>query len=167
MADNNELRLDVEGNDVITDAIMTLINQYPAMGSTDEISFSMLDENNGIAMYPVSGAIIQSERISITGHVHQECAYPFFVIFRSAGLSEERKMYIKEWLDNLGRWLEKQQIKVGTATHKLAEYPELTGGRRFKWIGRKSPAAPNTVNPNGSEDWVISMAAVYECDYYR
>lgn len=165
--EQKQVRYDIDGYDVVTAALRELINQYPGISAGDEITFSVLGEDSGKAMFPVSGAIIETEKESITGHVTQVCLYPFYVIYRAGGLSENRKATVKEWLDNLGRWLEKLPIKISDTEYVLAEYPELTGDREFLSINRQSPGYLDNVNDNQSEDWVISISARYQNEFDR
>lgn len=165
MADKKEVKYDVDGYDVVTSAILELINQYPALTEGDEITFSVLDEDRGKAMFPISGGVIETEKESITGHVTQICLYPFYVIYRAAGLTEARKAAVKEWLDNLGRWLEKQPITVSGEGYLLEAYPELTGNRYFKSIDRQTPAYLDSTNENKSENWAIYISARYQNEF--
>lgn len=120
----------------------------PAFSDGDEITFSTLNENDGKAMFPVSGAIIETEKESITGHVNQVCLYPFYVIYRQALLTENRKADIKEWLDTLGKWLEMQPVTINGENCTLSEYPPLTGNREFLSIDRQTPAYLDSTNDN-------------------
>lgn len=167
MAEDKQVKYDIDGFDVVTVAIRELINQFPALSDGDEITFSTLDDTSGKAMFPISGAVIESEREGITGHVTQVCLYPFTVIYRASGTSQNRKANIKEWLDNLGKWLEKQSITIKDTTYKLDEYPTLTGNRKFLSIDRQTPGYLNNVNENKSEDWAISISARYQNDFDR
>ncbi len=167
METEKQVKYDVDGYDVITTALMELINQYPALQKGDEVTFSVLDEDSGKAMFPVSGAIIESEKKTITGKVTEVCLYPFYVIYRAAGLLEDRKVAVKEWLDNLGKWLEGKDISVNGETFKLSEYPRLTGSRTFLSISRQTPAYLDTVNENKSENWAIHITARYQNEYKR
>ena len=106
-----QITYDVDGYDVITDALQTLINQYPALDG-DVIKFSTLGNESGKAMFPVSGAVVESEKENIIGHVTQVCLYPFYIIYRESGLTEENRAKVKEWLDNLGKWLERKEITI-------------------------------------------------------
>ena len=102
------VKYDIDGFDVITTALQELVNQFPELREREtKLHFSTLDDASGKAMFPVSGAVIESEKESITGHVTQVCLYPFCVICRASGTKPKRKADIKEWLDNLGKWLEK------------------------------------------------------------
>lgn len=165
--EKNEKKYDIDGYDILTVAIKDLINQYPALSDEDEITFSELDENSGKAMFPLSGAAIEEEHTFITGEVKQICAYPFMIIYRAAGPSENRKTAIKEWLDNLGRWLEKQTITINGEARRLETYPTLTKGRKFTTISRNSPAYLDSVEANNSENWAISIIARYKNEFER
>lgn len=168
MADETQnVTYDVEGFDVLTTAIRELVNEYPGLSAGDEITFSTLGEDRGKAMFPVSGAVVESERISVTGKVLQVCLYPFYVVYRAAGLSENRKAAVKEWLDNLGRWLERQTIIVSGVSHTLDAYPTLTGSRKFTSIDRKTPAHLDSIEANNAENWAIYITARYKNEFYR
>lgn len=168
MADDKKpVKYDIDGFDVVTTALRELINQYPALSDGDEITFSMLDDASGKALFPVSGSVIETEKESITGHVTQVCLYPFCIIYRASGLSENRKANVKEWLDNLGKWLEKQEVTIKNVTYKLEEYPVLTGNRKFLSIDRQTPAYLDSTNENKSENWAINISARYQNDFDR
>ncbi len=162
MAEEKTVKFDVDGYDVITTAIRELVNQYPALSKGDEIAFAILDEDSGKAIFPTSGAVIEAEKTDIIGNVTQTCLYPFYVIYRAGGLSEERKAAVKEWLDNLGKWLEKQKINVNGAEYRLSEYPLLSDNRKFLGISRQTPAHLDSINENQSENWVIQISARYQ-----
>lgn len=167
MAEEKQIRYDVDGFDIITTAIRELINQFPGLQSGDEITFSVLGEDSGKAMFPVSGAVIETEKEGITGHINQVCLYPFYVIYRAGGLSENRKAAVKEWLDNLGKWIERQEITIDEVTYRLEEYPPLTGNRKFLSIVRQTPGYLDTINENNSENWAIYITARYRNEFDR
>lgn len=162
-----EKKYDLDGQEVITDALMKLINRYPGLSSEDTIKFSILGEDNGKAIFPVSGAMVETEKNTITGKVIQECLYPFYVIYRAAGLSEQRKASVKEWLDNLGKWLERQKIVVNNTEYRLDDYPSLTGERKFLSIKRNTPSYLDSTNENMSENWAIYISARYQNIFYK
>ena len=146
---------------------MDLLNQYPGLSKNDEISFSTLGEDKGKAIFVSSGPAVEQERKSITGVVHQRCAYPFQLVYRASGLSESRKANVKEWMDNLGRWLEKQTVTINGTAYTLEDYPPLTGSRKFTEFRRTSPAYLAGVEENKAENWVISITARYENTFKR
>lgn len=158
---------DVDGYDVITTAIRELVNQYPGLVTGDEVTFSTLSEDSGKALFPVSGAVIETEKTSVTGKVLQVCAYPFYVVYRAAGLSENRKAGVKEWLDNLGRWLEQQTVTINGMAYKLAELPALTDGRKLRRFQRRTPAHLDSIEANNAENWAIYLTAQYQNEFYR
>ncbi len=162
-----EVKYDVDGHEAITAALRELVNQYPGLASGDEITFSVLSEDSGKAIFPVSGAIIETEKRYILGDVRQVCLYPFYVVYRAAGLSENRKASVKEWLDNLGRWLEGQKVNINDAEHQLSGYPALSDNRRFLSISRQTPAYLSATNDNNSEDWVVYISARYQNDFTK
>lgn len=165
--EKKEVRYDIDGYEVVTAALRELLNQYPGLSPGDEIAFSALGEDSGKAMFPVSGAMIETEKESITGHVTQVCLYPFYVIYRAAGLSENRKAAVKEWLDSIGRWMERQSITVNGTEYHLKEYPSLTGNRKFLTISRQTPAYLDSTNDNKSENWAIYISARYQNEFNR
>ena len=156
----NKIKYDVEGYDVLTSALLELLNSYP--GKEEDIGFSTLSEDGGIAMFPVSGAVVETETEDVVGNINQVCLYPFFVIYRASGLSENSKVAAKEWLDNLGAWLEKQPVTINGSEYWLDEYPPLTKGRKILSVERQSPGYLDKTNENGAEDWAIYISARYE-----
>lgn len=155
-----EIKYDLDGFDSITAALRSLVNQYPALPDGDEITFAVLSEDGGKAIIPLSDSVIVTETEDITGHVTQECSYTFAVVYRGAGLSENRKAAVKEWLDDLGRWLERQEILVNDVGYRLEEYPTI-GSRYITKINRISQANLDSVEENKSENWAISINARY------
>ena len=162
-----EIRYDLNGIPVITDALISLLNKYPGLTDMDEITFADLDEDGGITIVPISGAVIETEKTDITDHVTQVCLYPFYVIYREKDLSERRKIKTKEWLDNLGMWLERQIVTINNTEYQLKEYPDLTGDRKFLSIERQSPAYLDKNEEDATEDWVIYISARYQNEFDR
>lgn len=154
-----KVRYDVDGYDVLTSALLNLLNAYP--GKEDDVGFSTLSEDGGIAMFPISGAVVETETEDVVGNKNQVCLYPFYVIYRASGLSENSKVMAKEWLDNLGRWLEKQPVTINGVEYALDEYPVLTKSRKILSIERQSPGYLDNTNENGAEDWAIYISARY------
>ena len=122
MADERRIiGYDVDGYDVITSAVMDLLNNYPGLEENDEIRFSVLDLSSGKAMFPSAGAVITMERISITDHVVQECQYPFSVVNRAAVTDEE----ISSALSSLHA--QEKQVKKGQALLQAGDVTEKLG----------------------------------------
>lgn len=167
MAEKKQVKYDIDGYEAVTSALRELLNQYPGLSEDDEIAFSTLGEDSGKAMFPASGAVIETERQSVTGKVTEVCLYPFYVIYRASGLNENRKARVKEWLDNLGKWLEQKKVTIDGTEYKLSEYPPLTHSREFLSISRQTPAYLDTVNENQSENWAIYISARYKYEYHK
>lgn len=160
-----EVKYDIDGQEIVTTALMELVNQYPGLTDGDYIQYATLGDSKGKALFPTSGSAIKTEVKDITGHVEQSCDYPCIVIYRASGLSESRKEKVKEWLDNLGRWLERQPIVLDGTEYQLTEYPTLTRGREFKTIQRVSPSYLDSINEDKAENWAINITATYKNEY--
>lgn len=158
--------IDVEGSDIVSTALMTLLNTFPGLGKK-KIAFSTLAETSGIGFFPTQGAVLLTNMESITGHVRQTCAYPFNIVYRAALKTEKQKLRVKEFLDELGRWLECQPITLNDTEYKLSAYPNLEKGRKIKTISRTTPAFLERAYEDGVEDWTIRLTLRYEADYYK
>lgn len=167
MAEEKQVKYDIDGYEAVTSALRELLNQYPNLSEGDEIAFSTLGEDSGKAMFPISGAVVETEKRTVTGKVTKVCLYPFYVIYRASGLSENRKAKVKEWLDTLGKWLEQQKVLIDGTEYQLGEYPPLTDGRKFLSIERQTPSYLDTVNENQSENWAIYISARYQYEYRK
>ena len=165
MNENNNTTYDMDSYDVVTTAILELINEYPGLPTGDEIAFNTLSADAGKAMFPGVGAIVVSERKYITGQTEQVCSYPFYVIYRGSGLSQSRRAAVKEWLDNLGRWLGKQPITVNGTTYQLTEWPVLSGKREFVGFQIQTPGHQDNTQDNMAEDWAILISARYRNEF--
>lgn len=154
-----------DGMDNVTTALRELLNSYPGLSSTDEITFSVLETDSGKAMFPTSSVAILNEKKDITSHVTQTCIYPFLLVYRTSGLSENRKANVKEWLDTLGKWLEKQKVTIDNVEYQLDDYPDLTGDREFTKIARTSQSHLYNTTEDKVEDWAISIQATYKNEY--
>lgn len=156
--------IDVQGSEIISTALLELINEFPALNGKT-VKFSTLEDKSGLGFFPTSGAAILSRKESVTGRVRLECAYPFNVIYRAAVKSETQKLSVKEFLDALGKWLERQQIIVSGNAEQLHEYPELDEGRIITSMARSTPAHCNAAYQDGVEDWLISILVRYKYEY--
>ena len=161
------IRYDVDGYDIITRALNDLLNSFPGLMDGERIRFSTLEEDSGIDFHPISGPVIATETISVTGKVNQVCNYPFYVVYRTAADSQNSKIDIKEFLDKLGKWLEKQPVTIDGETQKLSDYPELTEEREITEISRQTPAYLDNTSEGNVQDWVISLALRYKNIFYR
>ena len=116
--------VDATGYTVLTRAVLELLESFPGLGD-NEIRFEELGAKSGIAFSADAGALVMSERRSITDHVVQTCQYPFFVVYRTSSSREYQKLYVQDFMDTLGKWLCKEPAEINGETIRLSE----TGGR--------------------------------------
>ncbi len=161
------VKYDVDGYDIVTSAIKDLLNSFPGLYPEMSIAFSTLDEDSGISFYPVSGAVISSEKKYVTGKVDQLCNYPFAIVYRTAASSANAKVNIKEFLDSIGKWLEMQPVTIDGETYELGKYPVLTDGREIEEISRETPSYLESTSENNVQDWVINISLRYRNIFYR
>lgn len=167
MPKEKQVRFDVDGSEIVSKVLLELLNKCPALCGK-KVAFSTLGEDEGLGFFPSVGAAITSETETITGDVHQVCAYPFDVVLRCAPKTEAARIRCKELLDAIGRWLERQLITVNGEMHTMDAYPALTeGNRKIRAISRTSPSHLNAVYQNGVEDWLFSGSLRYENNFCR
>lgn len=160
--------IDIDGSEAVSAVLQELLNEFPGLSPRQRVQFATLEDSGGVGFFPSTGAAIEQEKESITGHVRQRCLYPFDVVYRSAPKSEAQRLRIKEFLDTLGKWLERQPVKVNGREEKLAGYPELASGNRvIKSIGRTAPAHPSVAYQDGVEDWTMGLRLMYENEFDR
>jgi len=158
--------IDVEGSEAVSSVLLTLLNSFPGLSARQSVLFSTLSETSGIGFFPTTGAALLSDVEDITGHVKQVCLYPFSVVYRAAPKTEAQRLRIKEFLDALGKWLERQPVILNGTEYQLAEYPALSSGNRIiKSIGRTSPAYLNNAYQDNVEDWLIALRLTYENEF--
>lgn len=165
MPNEKVVKFDLDGYEVVKDAILEIINQSPLIESKEPVSFGVLEETHGFAMIPVSSSVIESTRKSITGKVTEICYYPFSLVYRDTGMNEKRKSEVSELLDNIGKWLERKEITVYGEKQKLQSYPLLTGSRKFLEIRRQTNSYLANAYEDKSEDWEIRITARYQNEY--
>ena len=160
--------IDVDGSEAVSSVLLTLLNSFPGLSARQSILFATLSETSGIGFFPTTGAALQSNIEDITGHVKQVCSYPFNVVYRVAPKTEAQRLRIKEFLDALGKWLERQPVTINDTECQLTEYPALSSGNRtIKAISRTSPAYLNTAYQDNVEDWLIALRLTYENKFKR
>lgn len=160
--------IDIDGSEAVSTALVELLNTFPGISKNQKILFSTLSADSGIGFFPTTGAAIQQEKEDIEGHVIQRCQYPFSVVYRASPKTEEQRIRIKEFLDALGKWLERQPVLFNGTVCQQCAYPALSSGNRIiKTISRSSPAYLNTAYQDGIEDWLIAATLVYENEFNR
>lgn len=159
MSEEKPIGLDGEGFNILKDAVLVLLNQFPGLNGR-AIGFSSLTEDGNISMEPDNGALIFSEKKDIIGGVHQECRFPFFVVYRASVSNEFLKMGISQFLDTLGAWICREPVTIDGVHHQLTKYPTLTGDRRITGVTRFNSYALEP-NQNKTQDWVIPITVNY------
>lgn len=158
--------IDLDGSEAVSKVLLDFLNTFPGLSGSKQILFSMLSETSGIGFFPIAGAVLQNNSEDITGHVTQICLYPFNIVYRAAPKSQAQRIRIKEWLDTLGKWLEKQTVTLDNQKYKVTDYPSLLAGNRvIKSISRTSPAYFNAAYEDGVEDWLISCTLTYQNEF--
>ena len=167
MPNTVQLNNDVEGYELITAALMALINTFPGLEHGETFGFATESDEEGVSVFPTTGSFIYDERESITGHVTQLCQYPFTVVYRKSGLNSKRRMTAKEWLDTFGRWIERQPVVIKNTTYVLPAWPKLSENREIREITRQAPAYLVAVNDDKSEQWIMDVVIRYRNEFDR
>ena len=154
---------DVEGFEILTNAVSSLLNQFPGLNG-NEIRFEELGDDFGIAFSADNGALIMSERRSITDHVYQTCQYPFFVVYRTASTQEYQKLRVQAFFDSLGKWICREPAVINGETVRLAAFPALADGRKIKRITRGNSYGLDP-NENGVQDWLMPVTVEYTNEF--
>lgn len=165
MAEQKSIKYDLDGYEVVRDAIIELINNSPVIENEKQVCFGVLEERNGFAIIPISSSVIESSRKSVTGKVTEVCYYPFALVYRDTGMNERRKAEVSELLDNIGKWLEGKSITIDEKSQQLKTYPVLTGKRKFLEIRRMTNSYLENTYEGNTEDWTIRITATYQNEY--
>lgn len=156
---------DFTGYEVLTEAIKSLLNQYPGLDG-EIITFEELQEDSGIAFSADNGALVYSEKESVTAHVRQICRYPFYIVYRVGANGERVKITVQAFLDGIGKWLCKEPVSIDGSVYKLRGYPKLSEGRTIKKIIRDNTYGLDPYK-NGVQDWILPVAVEYENEFDR
>lgn len=160
MADENKpIGVDATGYEVLTNAVLVLLNQYPGLGKR-EIFFEQLEETSGIAFSADSGSLVMSETKDILGGIKQECQYPFFLVYRTASTREYQKLGVQTFLDGIGKWICQEPVEIDGNTVRLKSYPKLSQGRTIKRVTRMNSYGLEP-NADGVQDWLLPITVQY------
>ncbi|MBO5837279.1 MAG: hypothetical protein J6Q92_05235 [Oscillospiraceae bacterium] len=154
---------DATGYELLTRAVKDLLNQYPGLYE-QKIYFEELGEESGIAFSADAGALVMSERRSITDHVYQSCQFPFLVIYRTSATREFQKLNATNFLDSLGKWICKEPVDINGQEYRLSSYPDLSSGRKITRITRNNTYG-TVPNENGSQDWILPVSVQYTNEF--
>lgn len=163
MSEMKIIGYDVSGYEILTNAVMDLLSQYPGLNGRT-ILFEELGKESGIAFSADNGALIISERRSITDHVYQQCQYPFYIIYRSASTREYQKLQVQAFFDAIGKWLCKEPVEINGEREHLSAYPALSDGRKITRITRSNSYGLEP-NEDGVQDWLMPVTVQYTNEF--
>lgn len=163
MSEVKPIGMDVDGYQVLTNAVLALLSQYPGLDG-QEILFEELGAEDGLAFSADSGALVMSERRSITDHVVQTCQFPIFVILRMNSTREYQKLQAQEFLDTLGKWLCKEPVVINGEEHRLTNYPKLTAGRTITRVTRSNSYGLDP-GEDGVQNWMLPVSVQYTNEF--
>lgn len=154
---------DVEGFEILTNAVLELLSQFPGLNGR-EILFEELGKESGIAFSANNGALVMSERRSITDHVRQNCQYPFFIVYRTASTQEYQKLQVQAFFDAIGKWLCREPAVVNGETVRLKSYPALSDDRKITRITRSNSYGLEP-SSDGVQDWLMPVTVEYTNEF--
>lgn len=162
MSEQKIIGYDVSGYEILTNAVLALLAQFPGLNGR-EILFEELGES-GIAFSADNGALIISERRSITDHVIQTCQFPIYIIYRTASTKEFQKLQVQAFFDAIGKWLCKEPVDVNGETVRLSAYPALSDGRKITKVTRSNSYGLEP-NEDGVQDWLMPVTVQYTNEF--
>lgn len=162
MNENKPIGYDVTGYSILTNAVLHLLSQFPGLNGR-EILFEELGDS-GIAFSADNGALVISERRSITDHVTQTCQFPFFIVYRSASTKEYQKLQVQSFFDKIGKWICKEPVDIGEQRIKLETYPDLSEGRKITRVTRSNSYGLEP-NEDGVQDWLLPVTVQYTNEF--
>ena len=154
---------DVDGFEILTNAVLELLSQFPGLNGR-EILFEDLGKESGIAFSANNGALVMSERRSITDHVRQNCQYPFFIVYRTASTQEYQKLQVQAFFDAIGKWLCREPAVVNGETVRLKSYPALSDDRKITRITRSNSYGLEP-SSDGVQDWLMPVTVEYTNEF--
>ena len=163
MAEVKPIGADATGYEQIKKAVKDLLNQFPGLNG-QTIYFEQLGEESGIAFSADAGALVMSEKRSITDHIVQNCQFPCLVVYRASTTREFQKLNVANFLDTLGKWICKEAVEIGGVEYRLSAYPQLSDGRKITRITRNNTYG-TVPNENGSQDWILPVSLQYTNEF--
>ncbi|MFQ6962937.1 MAG: hypothetical protein ACLRR6_02065 [Oscillospiraceae bacterium] len=159
--------IDIDGSEAVSKILLDLLNQFPGLTTGNKsILFSTLSGRFGDRILSDfrCGFAEQHGGRYWTRHaglpISVQCGLP-----RRPEI-EAQRIRIKEFLDALGKWLERQPVTLNGKRHQLSAYPALLAGNRvIKKISRTSPAYLNSAYQDGVEDWLIGLRLDYNNEF--
>lgn len=163
MKEHNPIGTDPTGFEYVKRAVKALLNQYPGLNG-ERICFEEIGEESGIAFSADAGALVMSEKRSITDHVTQTCQFPFLLIYRTTATREFEKLNVSAFLDSIGKWLCREPVEIQGVMHRLTAYPTISDCRKITRIDRNNSYG-TVPNENKSQDWILPVRVQYTYEY--
>lgn len=151
--------IDGEGYEGLTRAVLSMMTDFSEIIGRD-ILFEELGKDSGIAFSSDSGALVMTEKRTITGRVIQTCQYPFLVVYRTASTQESQKLAVQATLDAIGKWLCGEVAFINGRAVQRQGFPALSQGREITRITRMN-AYGTEPNPDGVQDWILPATVEY------
>lgn len=162
MSEQKIIGYDVTGYEILTNAVLALLAKFPGLNGR-EILFEELGES-GIAFSADNGALIITERRSITDHVTQTCQFPFFIVYRTTSTKEFQKLQVQSFFDTIGKWICKEPVEINGEYVRLTEYPSLSDGRKITKVTRSNSYGLEP-NEDGVQDWLMPVTVQYTNEF--
>lgn len=156
--------VDPTGYEVITEAVRSLLNQYPGLYDDEIVRFEQVKESGDICFSADNGALVFSEKRDILDNVTQTCQYPFYIVYRNNSDREAGKLSCQEFLDTFGKWVCQEPVKIGLVDYQLKELPALTGNRKITRITRDNSYGLEP-QADGAQDWVLPVSVEYTNEF--
>ncbi len=150
---------DAGGYEAITQAARVMLNQFPGLNQNEEVKFEELTESGSIAFVNDAGALVYTEKKTITGMIYQDCRYPFLLVYRFKSSQERQKLVAQQFLDVYGKWLCREPT-IYEHSYPPLEYPKLTGGRKITRVIRDNIYSQEP-QEGGDQDWVLPVTIEY------
>lgn len=164
MEEVKPIGVDATGYEILTNAVLDLLNKYPGLDGHEILFEQLADEETSIAFSADNGALVITERRSITDHVFQTCQYPFYLVYRTASPQEFQKLRVQAFFDSIGKWLCREPAVVNGETVRLMGFPALSDGRRITRITRSNSYGLEP-NENGVQDWLMPVTVEYTHEF--
>lgn len=162
MSEQRIIGYDVTGYEILTNAVLALLSEFPGLNGR-EILFEELGES-GIAFSADNGALIITERRSITDHVTQTCQFPFFIVYRTTSTKEFQKLQVQSFFDSIGKWICKEPVEINGEQVRLKNYPQLSDGRKITKVTRSNSYGLEP-NEDGVQDWLMPVTVEYTNEF--
>ena len=149
MAEEQKYKIDLKTSDKLTPILLRLLNSYPDLDPGERIIFADGSQEQGIYMITICSAVIVNEYHDIVGNYQKDCQYPFYISYAVGKDSTGSRVSIKEFLDDLGIWLEGQDLSEMLTVSEEAK------------LERQTPAFLEDVSEAGIERWSIYINLFY------